>query len=207
MSRIQSKSIGLLLMILGLGGTMASLWVFLANPPQQATPLATQSDKVSCRVLRVYDGDTFACDLNENGQVDPPHERIRLLGIDTPEMHYSKSNKTGNNEPFAAEASQYAEQRLREGVVYLSFDLEQTDRYGRTLAHVYLTPDATETLNEELLREGLARVLFIPPNVQYRPQYRDAEREAKNNGRGLWSLKRQDQLGGGDQEDQAQESP
>jgi micrococcal nuclease len=207
MPRLQSKPVALLLMILGLGGTMASLWTFLANPPQQASPLAAQPDKVSCRVLRVYDGDTFACDLNENGQVDPPHERIRLLGIDTPEMHYSKSNKTGLDEPFAAEASQYAEQHLREGVVYLNFDLEQTDRYGRTLAHVYLAPDATETLNEALLREGLARVLFIPPNVQHRPQYRQAEREAKNQGRGLWSLKRQDQLGGGNHKHQSQESP
>lgn len=130
-------------------------------------------DRESAEVVRVVDGDTIEVDLD--GRV----EDVRYIGIDTPE-----SVKPGTPvECFGEEASD-ANRELVEGErVALVFDRELRDRYGRLLAYVYV--DGT-LVNAELVRDGFARTLEIPPNTTEAEALSRLERRAAVAGRGLW---------------------
>jgi len=135
-------------------------------------------------VVHVVDGDTI--DVGDN--VGNKH-RIRLIGADTPETVRPNTPV----EPFGPEASEFTKRKIAEASnrVRIAFDGDQTDRYNRTLAMIYLQmPDGNEIwLNELLIREGLARA-----QTQYtyskgaKDAFRRAETEAKNAKRNLWSL-------------------
>jgi micrococcal nuclease len=156
---------------------------------------STPIKRLSCRVLRVYDGDTLACDINRNGHVDKPEEEIRLLGIDSPEMHYSRKNSTfgsahPQDEPFAAESSQWLTEHADGRVLFLEFDKREYDRYGRHLAYVYADNLSQQSVNEEALHSGYATTLFIGRNRRYQDRFEKAENEARQANRGLWKKKR-----------------
>ena len=101
----------------------------------------------------IMDGDT----LRTTDQ-----ERIRLLNIDTPEV---TSNECGS-----AEATEALRALVPPGTdIRLVYDKERTDRYGRTLAHIYRQADAL-WINLELVEEGVARPYVLQPNdTQYAP--------------------------------------
>ena len=69
--------------------------------------------------------------------------------------------------------------------MYLEYDQELTDEYGRTLCYVYLH-DKTTMLNELLLKQGYARTMTIEPNVKYEERFFSAEQLAKATGQGFW---------------------
>ncbi len=149
--------------------------------------------RVRCRVLKVYDGDTLGCDLNQNGRVDQPDEDIRLLGIDSPEMHYSRKNPTfgtlhPQDEPFAAESSRWLTEQVDGKTVFLEFDIREYDRYGRHLAYVFTTPSTNRSLNEESLTGGYAKTLFLGKNRHCQERFEASETKARQNNRGLWRL-------------------
>lgn len=122
-------------------------------------------------VRRVLDGDTV---LLASG------ERVRYIGVDTPEMH----RRGKPVEPYAREAKEF-NRRLVEGKwVRLELDLEQRDRYGRLLAYVYL--EGGTFVNAELLRYGYARLMTIPPNVKHGELFSRLQKEAREAKRGLW---------------------
>lgn len=122
-------------------------------------------------VERVVDGDTLLLDGGE---------RIRLLGVDTPETVHPERPV----ERFGREASKFT-RRLAEGrSVRLEFDQERTDRYGRTLAYVYLE-DGT-FLNAEIIRQGYGFAYTRFP-FRYLEEFRALEREARDARRGLWA--------------------
>jgi len=124
--------------------------------------------EVEARALQILDGDTIVL---RGG------ERVRYLGIDAPE--------TG--EPFALEAKDLNQALVRFRDIRLEFDARERDSYGRLLAHVYVeTDDGWILVNLEMVRAGLARVLFIPPNNRYRELYETALHEAMVARRGLW---------------------
>jgi micrococcal nuclease len=134
-------------------------------------------------VLAVLDGDTLGCDVDGNGRLNGKGERIRLLGIDAPETRHSPKNKTGQDEPGAQAAKQQLTQWALHQHVLLTFDKQHRDRYQRRLAYVYrLHPDTgtveTQSLNEKMIRQGLVRLLFIPPNRQLKALFQQAQREA-----------------------------
>lgn len=167
---------------------------------QSSTPVEYEAQtsalpkKAACKVLTVYDGDTLACDLNQNNRIDKPEEEIRLLGIDTPEMHYSKKNRshhTANeqDEPFAKEASALLTEKAAKQVAYLTFDQEHYDKYGRTLAYVSLSQNDEAGLCKLMLKHGYAKTLFIPPNFKYFKDFKAIEKQARNRFIGLWSEK------------------
>lgn len=134
-------------------------------------------DFIFYTVKKVVDGDTFwIADGSKKGR------KIRLLGIDAPE-----SRKTGRKEIgyYGAEAKNYLQQRLEGKRVRLVYDVQQYDRFHRTLAYVYLE-DGT-FLNEELIRKGYAVVLTIPPNVKYAGQLVKVQRSARKYHKGLWN--------------------
>ena len=126
-------------------------------------------------VSRVVDGDTIVA------QVGGRRERVRYIGIDTPE-----SVKPGTPVQCFAKAASAANERLVEGrTVRLEFDRELRDRYGRLLAYVERTDGVA--VNEALLRGGYARTIVFPPNTRHRRRFAALERDAQDRGAGLWS--------------------
>jgi endonuclease YncB( thermonuclease family) len=120
------------------------------------------------KVLSITDGDTV---ILRGG------ERVRYLNIDTPEI----------GQPFAAEAKEFNRQLVRFKDVRLETDAKERDTYGRLLAYVYVeTDDGWVMVNLELVRAGLAKLLFIPPNGKYRAAFEDALRDAMIHRRGMW---------------------
>lgn len=135
-------------------------------------------------VKRVIDGDTFEL---EGG------ERVRLIGIDTPEIHFSKRlSKQGKRakkdietiKALGREAAQFAKNLIEGEKVHLEFDVDKYDRYKRLLAYVYLK-DGT-FVNEKIVREGYALLYTVPPNVKYKDVFLEAQKEARQKERGLW---------------------
>lgn len=130
------------------------------------------------RVTKITDGDTIRVQLN-----DGPEEKVRLIGIDTPEVH----GRGGLRECFGKEASAEMARLLPVGsTVRLEIDAEPRDRYGRLLAYVYRTEDDLH-VNLEMAREGFAAPLTIPPNVAFSDAFVKAAAEARDADRGLWS--------------------
>lgn len=134
-----------------------------------AKALPARSGGSSCLVAGITDGDTLRC---KDGT------RVRLLLIDTPEK---------NQDDFGLRAKLALEELVPAGSsVRLEFDVQKTDRYGRTLAHVHAPNGAW--VNLELVRRGYALVGVYPPNVRYVEQFREVAAEARAAGRGLWGL-------------------
>lgn len=127
-------------------------------------------------VTKVSDGDTFWVTYPSGKE-----EKIRLIGINTPE---SRKTRNKDVEYFGKEASVYAKQLLLNKRVRLEFDVQKYDRYKRTLAYAYL-PSGT-MVNALLVKEGYARVATYPPNVRYQSLFQKLEREARIGRRGLW---------------------
>ena len=140
----------------------------------------------TCQVLKIFDGDTLGCDLNGNHHIEKPDEFIRLIGIDAPEMHYSRKNKQGKDQPYALEATNFLKKNTLKRVVYLEMDKRPKDRYGRLLAYLYLSPTAPFSLNELLLQQGYAEILFIAPNVKYQQRFETQQAQAKTAKKGIW---------------------
>lgn len=71
-------------------------------------------------------------------------------------------------------------------IVYLEFDVQQTDKYGRLLAYVWLEREKKNMVNEIMVKEGYALVYTFPPNVKYIDRFIQAQRITKENRKGLW---------------------
>jgi endonuclease YncB( thermonuclease family) len=132
---------------------------------------APQPPPQKARVIKVIDGDTLVLESKA---------RVRLLGIDAPEME-----REGRPAEFQAhQAKAYLAQLVEGKEVRLEYGPLRYDQYGRLLAHVFL---ADNTLVEAaLLRQGLARVYFHPPNLGHREVLLAAQTEAMDARRGLW---------------------
>lgn len=141
------------------------------KPQQQNTSTYMQSEEWHT-VIKVADGDTFTI---ESG------EKIRLIGVDTPEsVHPDKSKNT----EFGKVVSGFAKEQLLDRKVRLEFDVTKTDKYNRVLAYVYLE-DGT-FYNELLLQKGYARVMTVQPNVAKQEVFLREESKAKDAGIGIW---------------------
>lgn len=151
-----------------------------------STPLFPEYEK--CRLVRIVDGDTLIVEYNGK------HERVRLTGIDTPEVSVNdKALRDAERKKIdvnvivnqGRKASEFAESLLAgEEMLFLEFDVNKRDRYGRILAYVYLADG--RMVNELMLKAGYASLMTIPPNVKYRDRFLKAYREARSLKRGLW---------------------
>ena len=104
----------------------------------------------------VIDGDTFVFKNKEGIE-----SRIRMIGIDAPE---SASHIESQNTEAGRLATEFVKSNLEGKRVGLEYDVQTTDRYGRTLAYVWLDG---ELFNKRVLEEGHAELLIIPPNEKY----------------------------------------
>ena len=130
-------------------------------------------------VTKVVDGDTLHVRLAAS---EHSEEKVRLIGIDTPETH----GPGGLRECFGSEATSRAQALLPVGTrVRLVRDVEPRDRYGRLLAYVYRAQDGL-FVNLALAREGFATTLTYPPNVAHSHDLSAAVGDARHAQRGLW---------------------
>lgn len=121
-------------------------------------------------VTSITDGDTFRAG----------DERVRLIGIDTPEVN-------GPVECYGEEASAALAALVPVGTeVRLVFDVDPVDRYDRTLAYVYRRSDGLD-VNLRMAEDGFALPLTVAPNVARERDFADAATRAREAGRGLWS--------------------
>ena len=161
------------------GGAAKVIWWPAAEPPTHR--VSQEVFPHEAHVRRIIDGDTVQL---EDGQL------LRYIGIDTPESRRRRGNHwITDPQPFAREATEI-NRRLVEGrTVRLEQDVQPRDRYGRWLAYVYVTgSDGAELMvNEELVRQGVAQPMTIPPNVKFAETFRALAAEARQAKRGLWS--------------------
>ena len=137
-----------------------------------------QDNKTSGKyfVKKVIDGDTV--ELADGS-------RVRYIGIDTPEVRKHRGDGwVYDPEPYAENAKKYNEMLILGQRVKLEFDKEERDKYGRLLAYVF-TKDS-KMVNKELLEQGYAKVLVIPPNVKYADVFKKTQERAKEARRGIW---------------------
>ncbi|MDP2292354.1 MAG: thermonuclease family protein [Actinomycetota bacterium] len=128
-------------------------------------------------LLFVSDGDTIGV------EIDGVEERVRLIGIDTPETKKPDSPV----ECFGPEATAFTESLLPDGTaLYVERDVEARDQYGRLLAYVYRSDDGT-FVNLAIIAGGYARPLTYPPNVAHADEFVTAARDAEAADLGLWS--------------------
>lgn len=126
-------------------------------------------------IKKFVDGDTFWVNNGSEKGL-----KVRLIGVNTPETVDPRKPV----EYYGKEASDYVKNKLMGKKVRLEFDIIKKDKYGRTLAYVFLK-DGT-FLNADLVKNGYARVMTIPPNVKYSKLFKDLERKARKNKIGLW---------------------
>jgi len=130
------------------------------------------------KVTRVIDGDTIEVDIG--GKL----YKVRYIGIDTPEtVHPSKPV-----ECFGKEASEKNRQLVEGKTVRLEKDVSEIDSYGRLLRYVWV---GDNFVNDYLVRQGYAYASTYPPDVKYADQFVQAQREARENNRGLWAVRQQ----------------
>lgn len=133
-------------------------------------------------VERVVDGDTLVLDGGE---------RVRLIGVETPEMGYSpRARVPGVPDPYAEEATEFVRERVERRRVRLEHGYEATDRFERTLAYVYLEDGML--LNAEIIRQGFGRAYRRYPHPLLE-EFVALEAEARAAGRGLWARQEDDE--------------
>lgn len=147
--------------------------------PTAQSPASTTATGQMARVERVVDGDTIIV------RIDGRSERLRYIGIDTPETVRPNSPV----ECFGPEASEENKRLVDGREVELVRDISDRDRFGRLLRYVYVRDlDTGERIfvNLRLVEAGYATVSTFPPDVAHVDEFRAGERAAREEGRGLW---------------------
>jgi micrococcal nuclease len=134
---------------------------------------AAPSQRIEGLVVKVVDGDTIHVRIAERV------EKVRYIGVNSPEVHH----RTRGEEPGGREAWETNRRLVAGRHVRLELDVQARDRYGRLLAYVWV---GETMINAELLRQGYAQVMTVPPNVRYQGMFLDLQRDARQAGRGLW---------------------
>lgn len=146
------------------------------RPLTDSTPPIKNKNTFTTPVISVVDGDTIKIKIN--GQI----ESVRFLLVDTPETHHPRLGK----QPFGEEAKAFTKELLEGQNVTLEKDVGERDKYGRLLFYLYVNG---KSVQEELLKKGLARVAYIyPPNTKYVDKYTAIQKEAQKKAVGIWSV-------------------
>jgi len=166
---------------------------------------------ITFTVERVIDGDTIKL---TNG------ERVRLIGIDTPESKPNDkakrdSKRTGKDletiNKMGQEAMEFVKGLIKPGKeVWVKLDVQERDKYGRLLAYIY-DPNIYDEqgspypssnpiyfweqgmlfYNATIIKSGYATPMTIPPNVKYADLFQELYEEAREQKRGLWQVVRE----------------
>jgi micrococcal nuclease len=178
---------GSLAILLGVCASMAVRAGGLDDQP--CAPPPRPDRLLDATVRRVIDGDTIVV-RRANGRL----ERVRLVGIDSPEVHESPKlareiARSGRDaatvQKWGRRAAMFTAALLPVSRrIGLELDIEPRDREGRLLAYVWR--DDGVLVNLALLEAGHARLLAIPPNVRYADRFQVCAGSAGRARRGLW---------------------
>ena len=165
--RLNFRILAVLLLILGVS-------IYAQVGDWMSYPTEDFSGDTAYPVLSIVDGDTVK--IGYQGK----KTSVRLIGVDTPEtVHPSKPV-----EVYGTEASNFTRNLLLGESVYLRFDVEQTDRFGRLLAYLYRAPDGL-FVNLEIVRQGYGPVDTRFP-FKHIALFRHYETQARAAGKGLY---------------------
>ena len=130
------------------------------------------------RITYIHDGDTVR--LSDQ-------RKVRLIGIDTPELARRRGQQQLTEQPFATTARNYARQLIDQHgrKITLMPGSEARDRYGRYLFHIQLADGSL--LQTRLLEAGLAVAYTTPPNQLLSHCYKQSEKLARTQNKGIWS--------------------
>jgi micrococcal nuclease len=128
-------------------------------------------------VKKIVDGDTIKIMDGTSSKT------IRLIGVDTPETVDPRKTI----QCFGNEASLFTKSLVEGQLVTVQSDETQelTDKYGRTLAYVYLS-DGT-LVNEKIIRSGYGYEYTYDVPYRYQKEFKEAQAQAEAEGRGLWN--------------------
>lgn len=129
-------------------------------------------------VVSVTDGDTITV------KVSGKEFKVRMIGVNTPESVHADASK---NTAEGTEASNYTKSQLKPGTtVYLEYDMDKEDDYGRTLAYIWLEDDCDTSDYEDfckynygaiLLQNTYCEAVYYAPNGMYREWYEQLDAE------------------------------
>ena len=172
-------------------GLIALAAIFIASTFQADAQRSNRTwqipdDAQYAEYIESIDGDTFDARVQmENGQFR--EERIRMIGIDTPETNYSYGNEP---ECYGPESTNRSEALLlNASEIWLSSDVSDRDRNGRLLRYVWIVSkidNQVHFLNEDLVKEGYALAKTYRPDTGYQDALDEAEELAIREGRGMW---------------------
>ena len=138
---------------------------------------AAENDFTAVSLVRVVDGDTIVVKL------DDEEIKVRFIGVDAPESVHSDESA---NTPEGELAAEYLKSIVKAGdTLYLQYDEERTDVYGRTLAYVWtddkvdITSEANIAkymLNAIMVKAGFAKAAEYPPNTRYQNAFKGLEK-------------------------------
>lgn len=122
--------------------------------------------------------------MNAINNADTSGKIVRVVDGDTPESVAPDTYRKDNTEEGKT-VSDIVRDKLKAGdTVLIEYDVKKEDKYGRTLAYVYMS---NGTMVEEwLLSEGLANTATYPPNVKYSDHFQELAHNAWENEVGLW---------------------
>lgn len=171
-SRLFIIGIGLLALLLSAISisTLPAQTLDLQTKQAGSTPPTTPT-LIEARVIKVIDGDTI---ILEDGS------RVRLIGIDTPEI----GDASHQPECYARRAADLARSLVEGKVVRLEKDTSDKDKYNRFLRYVWI---GDTMVNNYLVQNGFAVSLTIPPDVRYSTKLKESENQARSGALGLWS--------------------
>lgn len=172
-----TKRIALLLLLCSLvfAGTPAR-----ANPQDWYPVMPEAASLLPGLCEKVVDGDTAWFQVEEDGVL--LSHKVRFLLMDTPEtVHPLKEVEEGGKR-----ASDFVTSFLTGKQVYLEYDSQRTDRYGRQLCHIWLEEGLL--FNLFLVEMGMAEVMVYRPNIKYLEYFTSAQQRAKAAGLGIWAM-------------------
>lgn len=138
-----------------------------------------KTQKYPATFIRAKDGDTYVV------KTSVYEITVRLIGVDTPES-VAPSTYSKENTQEGKTVSEIVKNKLSEGqTLYVEFDTETEDKYGRVLAYVYLE-DGT-IMQDWLLENGYAKVMTVEPNTKYKDHFLTIEAKAREEKKGLWN--------------------
>lgn len=147
----------------------------LTGLPQGEDPVA---DPQLVRVIDTSDGDTIWVEPDGGGE----YFKVRLIGIDTPEIAHDDPAECYGDEAWA-----YTTSLIKGRLVWLTFDGELYDDYDRTLAYVIHDTNEAGFINRNIARNGYALQLSIYPNTSFEDEIGDDVDAARSEDLGLWS--------------------
>ncbi|MGL4758815.1 MAG: thermonuclease family protein [Patescibacteria group bacterium] len=168
---------------------------------KESTKIRDYARGAQAVVTQVVDGDTFTIKFSDNICA-----RVRLLGLDCPEVHYESSETTKKSNRaycFGEQAQKRTKKSLINKTIYINFDRCTMDMYKRLLLIVYfdyescmnqiMFPSETgwesikSSYNYELVRLGYAKSCLYPDNPTFKEAFEYAQAEAEEQGYGAWS--------------------